>query len=245
MIVEHLILLFRTVIMVVSPTVRTPSVPARAVTFAPILTQCCRRRQKPKWIDDAREILEYRAATRYLSEATFAAAEQAEADYIRKMNDGFLVLKKALWFKKEPDLAKMWMEADDDQSGYVDEDELKGMFADQGLHLSDEETAQAMLDMDDSVRHAVSQCFAAAAELPVAPQGDGACSYEELLEWLERKGLWDPNREIPELTGPDEEEPEGAFVSPISEDTDDDEEEEEAEEDEEPEPEPEPEPDLT
>merc|ERR1712093_500155 len=125
-----------------------------------------------------------------MGEATFAAAEQAEADYIRKMNDGFLVLKKALWFKKEPDLAKMWMEADDDQSGYVDEDELKGMFADQGLHLSDEETAQAMLDMDDS--------------------GDGACSYEELLEWLERKGLWDPNREIPELTGPDEEEPEGA-----------------------------------
>ena len=161
MIVEHLILLFRTVIMVVSPTVRTPSVPARAATFAPILTRCCRRRQKPKWIDDAREILEYRATTRYLSEATFAAAEQAEADYIRKMNDGFLVLKKALWFKKEPDPAKMWMEADDDQSGYVDEDELKEMFAGQGLHLSDEETAQAMLDMDDSVRHAVSsQCFA-------------------------------------------------------------------------------------
>jgi len=161
MIVEHLILLFRTVIMVVSPTVRTPFRPHQSCDLPPILTQCCRRRQKPKWIDDAREILEYRAATRYLSEATFAAAEQAEADYIRKMNDGFLVLKKALWFKKEPDLAKMWMEADDDQSGYVDEDELKEMFAGQGLHLSDEETAQAMLDMDDSVRHAVSsQCFA-------------------------------------------------------------------------------------
>jgi len=77
------------------------------------------------------------------------------------------------------------VQADIDQSGYVDETELQLMFQTLGVHLTTEEIATAFLEIDES--------------------GDGEISYEEMIEWLMKKELWDPETAgtIPNTPGGD------------------------------------------
>ena len=146
-ITEHCVLCMRTVILIVSPTI-------------------------PKWISDAAEVLQYRATRRYLTAHMLEEEKRAQAEYDRKMNDGFEIMKRHIRNFSEDDLHEMWVQADIDQSGYVDETELQLMFQTLGVHLTTEEIATAFLEIDES--------------------GDGEISYEEMIEWLMKKELWDP-----------------------------------------------------
>ena len=111
--------------------------------------------------------------------------KRAQAEYDRKMNDGFAIMKRHIRNFSEDDLHEMWVQADIDQSGYVDETELQLMFQTLGVHLTTEEIATAFLEIDES--------------------GDGEISYEEMIEWLMKKELWDPETAgtIPNTPGGD------------------------------------------
>ena len=61
-----------------------------------------------------------------------------------------------------------------DHSGAIDDRELKGFFAALGVQLSDKEVSNAMKDIDES--------------------GDNNVGFEEMIDWLQAKGVWDEQK---------------------------------------------------
>ena len=105
---EHAILLLRVIILSLAPSM-------------------------PKWISDAREVLEYRMANRYLTAEHLEAERRQQVrlrpckgfgrnpecvlapdqeEYNQKMNDSLAVMKRQLRFRTEDDLLEMFNEQD-------------------------------------------------------------------------------------------------------------------------------------
>jgi Ca2+-binding EF-hand superfamily protein len=61
-----------------------------------------------------------------------------------------------------------------DHSGAIDDRELKGFFSALGVSLTDKEVVNAMKDIDDS--------------------GDNNVAFEEMIDWLQKKGVWDEEK---------------------------------------------------
>ena len=62
------------------------------------------------------------------------------------------------------------LERAQDHSGAIDDRELKGFFRALEVHLTDKEVDNAMKDIDKS--------------------GDNSVGFDEMLAWLESKGVW-------------------------------------------------------
>lgn len=85
--VEHAVLLLRVVILSVSPSM-------------------------PKWIGDAREVLEYRMANRYLTAEHLEAERRQYEEYNAKMNDSVAAMKRQLRSKTRSDLQALFDQVD-------------------------------------------------------------------------------------------------------------------------------------
>ena len=85
--VEHAVLLLRVVILAVSPSM-------------------------PKWIGDAREVLEYRMANRYLTAEHLEAERRQYEEYNAKMNDSVAAMKRQLRSKTRSDLQALFDQVD-------------------------------------------------------------------------------------------------------------------------------------
>jgi len=128
----------------------------------------------PKWISDVREVLEYRMANRYLTAEHLEAERRQQEEYNAKMNDSITVMKRQLRNKDRDELLDLFEEQDQDHSGAIDDRELKGFFAALGVQLSDKEVSNAMKDIDES--------------------GDNNVGFEEMIDWLQAKGVWDEQK---------------------------------------------------
>ena len=86
-ITEHCVLLMRVMILAVAPSM-------------------------PKWIIDAREILEYRMDHRYRTAEDIAEAKRLHDEYAARMKDSLLGLKGMLEYTTEDELQEMFLHCD-------------------------------------------------------------------------------------------------------------------------------------
>jgi hypothetical protein len=148
-ITEHCVLAMRVIILSVSPTM-------------------------PNWINDAREVLDYRIRHRYLTSSMIDEEKRLHDEYDKKMNSWLDRIKTKLDGMDEDDIHSMWIAADADESGYVDAAELQAMFKTLGVEMSASDIKGTMDEIDEDQNDEIS--------------------YEEMIEWLMKKRLWDPER---------------------------------------------------
>eukprot|EP01043_Picozoa_sp_COSAG02_P026908 COSAG02_NODE_1564_length_11912_cov_7.524676_2_plen_1114_part_00 len=146
---EHCVLAMRVIILTVSPTM-------------------------PNWINDAREVLEYRVKQRYLTIGMVEEAARLQEAYENRMNNELERIKGKLQGMDEEDIHQMWIAADYDQSGFIDAAELQFMFKRLGVEMSSLQVKATMEEIDEDKNDEIS--------------------YEEMIEWLMKKDLWDPAR---------------------------------------------------
>jgi hypothetical protein len=70
----------------------------------------------PVWLNEAREVLEYRIMYRYRTNADIAAERRVQEQYEKKMNDGFAVMKKVIAFRTKVQMRTMFELVDKDGS---------------------------------------------------------------------------------------------------------------------------------
>ena len=139
----------------------------------------------PRWINGALEILEYRIATRYLTQEHLDAAKRVQDEYARKMHDGKHQLKKALYSLSLEEIETMFEETDQDHSGTLDERELGKLFQRMDVHLLPAEIHLCMTEIDDG--------------------HDMSISCTELVEWMVETDLWmPPDQRTPRPTNSDQ-----------------------------------------
>ena len=136
---EHCVLLMRTVILIVSPS-------------------------KPKWVTDAEEVLEYRVTNRYRTNDDLDLEERRLEEYQRKMDDGFIVMKKTLRYRTRKEMRDIFDAQDTDRSDTMDAKELLLLFASLNVNLTDKEVSIVIEEIDES--------------------GDAVLDFEELLVWV-------------------------------------------------------------
>ena len=144
---EHCVLAARVVILSVSPTM-------------------------PEWINDTREVLEYRKQNRYLTQSMIEEAARLQEAYDKKMHNELERIKGKLAGIDEDGIHEMWTAADYDHSGYMDAAELQFMFKRLGVEMSSAQVKALMVEIDEDKNDEIS--------------------YEELIEWLMKNELWDP-----------------------------------------------------
>ena len=93
------------------------------------------------------------------------------------MNNELERIKGKLEGLDEEDIHKMWIAADYDQSGFIDAAELQFMFKRLGVEMNSTQVKATMEEIDEDKNDEVS--------------------YEEMIEWLMKKDLWDPARALP------------------------------------------------
>jgi hypothetical protein len=125
----------------------------------------------PRWISDAKEILEYRKKTRYLTQEHLETEKRALDEYHRKMHDSKNVMRQALKYRTEDDIIEMFMKQDQDQSGSIDARELHLVFQSLNVHLMPREVENARKEIDTS--------------------DDGEITCSEMIDWLIESKLWD------------------------------------------------------
>ena len=82
----------------------------------------------PNWINDAREVLDFRRSHRYMTATMLEEEKRLHDEYDKKMNSWLDRIKAKLHGLREEDIHQMWIAADDDESGYIDDAELQAMF---------------------------------------------------------------------------------------------------------------------
>eukprot|EP01051_Picozoa_sp_SAG22_P009632 SAG22_NODE_815_length_7037_cov_6.192130_5_plen_482_part_00 len=154
--VEHVVLLLRVIILVISPS-------------------------SPAWVEKARETLHFRVQNKYKTEEELEREPKIIEEY-NKMESGYRMLASHLFGLHREDIVQIFQTVDSDYSGSIDDDELAVFFSNCGVQFSKAEVAQALKEIDGLEESQAGEAAAGDdATATAAGRTDGEISLEELL----------------------------------------------------------------
>merc|ERR1712159_182913 len=92
-------------------------------------------------------------------------------------------MKKVLRYRTLDEMREIFDEQDRDHSNTMDARELLQLFASLQVNLTEPEVNKVLEEVDES--------------------GDGVLSFEEVINWMKEKELWDPEKAGEVYTPPD------------------------------------------
>ena len=126
--VEHLVLLLRVLVLVISPA-------------------------SPAWIEKAREVISFRRHHRYKTAEELERERRYMEEYNNKMQNGYRQLQSILLHHSLEDVTDLFCKVDKDHSGAIDDDELHMLFIQVGVEFSKSEVAQALIAIGETTNY--------------------------------------------------------------------------------------------